>query len=86
MKKIELTEATEALAEYVKHLDEGIIITFRLRGISLAALVPLDNIDYETVALSTDPGFIEILEKSRAQLKKEGGISHEEMRREFEEQ
>jgi len=46
----------------------------------------VENIDYETVALSTDPGFIEILEKSRAQLKKEGGISHEEMRREFEEQ
>jgi hypothetical protein len=84
MKKIELTEATEALAEYVKHLDDGLIITFR--GMSLAALVPLDNVDYETVALSTDPGFIEILEKSRAQLKKEGGISHEEMRREFETQ
>lgn len=83
MKKLDLTEANAPLAEYVKQLDDGIIITFK--GISLAALVPLDNADYETVALSTDPEFIRIIEQSRKRLREEGGIPLEEIRKEFEE-
>jgi prevent-host-death family protein len=83
MKKIDLTEANEPLAEYVKRMEGNpVIITFR--GVALAALVPLDNIDYETVSLSTNPEFIEILEQSRKRVREEGGISSEEMRRFFE--
>ena len=83
MKKIDLTEANEPLAEYVKRM-EGIPVIITFRGVVLAALVPLDNIDYETVALSTNPEFIEILEQSRKRVREEGGISSEEMRRFFE--
>jgi hypothetical protein len=82
MKKLDLTEAIAPFAAYVKNFDDGLIITFR--GVSLAALVPLDNVDYETVALSTDPGFIELLERSRKRLREEGGIPLEEIWREFE--
>ena len=47
MKKIELTQATEALVEYVKTIEaEPVVIVHR--GFALAALVPLGNMDYET--------------------------------------
>jgi hypothetical protein len=82
VKKIELHEATERLAEYVKRIDEEPAIIVH-EGIALAALLPLENVDYETVELSTNAKFIEILERSRAQYKKAGGISSEEMRRQF---
>lgn len=55
------------------------------KGVMLAALVPMDNADYETVSLSTNPEFIALLERSRARGRKEGGISAEEMRKMFEE-
>jgi len=83
MKKIELTEATKPLAEYVKEMD-GQSVMIMYKGVALAALVPLDNADYETVALSTNPEFIAMLERSRARGRKEGGISTEEMRKMFE--
>jgi hypothetical protein len=62
--------------------SSAMIITFR--GVALAALIPLDNINYETVSLSTNPEFIEILEQSRKRVSEEGGISSEEMRQFFE--
>lgn len=83
MKKIDLNEATEPLAEYVKRM-QGVPVVITFRGVALAALVPLDNVDYETVSLSTNPEFIEILEHSRKRVREEGGISAEEMRRLFE--
>jgi antitoxin (DNA-binding transcriptional repressor) of toxin-antitoxin stability system len=82
MKKIELTEATKPLAEYVKEMD-GQSMMIMHKGIALAALVPMDNADYETVSLSTNPEFIALLQQSRARGRKEGGISTEEMRKRF---
>ena len=83
MKKIELAEATKPLAEYVKEMD-GQSVMIMYKGVALAALVPMDNTDYETVSLSTNPEFIAMLERSRARGRKEGGISTEEMRKMFE--
>jgi antitoxin (DNA-binding transcriptional repressor) of toxin-antitoxin stability system len=74
MKKIELTEATKPLAEYVKEMD-GQSVMIMYKGVALAALVPMDNADYETVSLSTNPEFIAMLERPRARGRKEGGIS-----------
>jgi len=71
MKKIELTEATKPLAEYVKEMD-GMSLMIMYKGVALAALVPMDNADYESVALGSDPEFIAILEKSQ---KRSGGAS-----------
>jgi hypothetical protein len=80
--KIELDDATESLAEYVKRLQEEPLIIVH-KGVALAAVVPLDNMDYESVELSTNPRFIEILERSRARYRKEGGISSEDMKKQF---
>lgn len=41
------------------------------------------NADLETVTLSTSPEFIDLIERSRARLRAEGGISPEEMRRQL---
>jgi hypothetical protein len=82
MKKIELTDATKPLAENVKEMD-GQAVMIMYKGIALAALVPKDNADYETVSMSTNPEFIALLERSRARGRQEGGISTEEMRKRF---
>ena len=51
------------------------------RGRPIAALVGLKNVDLETFTLSTDPGFIALIERSRRRHEVEGGISTSEMRR-----
>jgi prevent-host-death family protein len=83
MKTIELKDAHESLAEYVKRL-QGEEITIVHKGVPLAVLTPVGNDDYESVELSTDPKFIKMLERSRQRLREEGGIPAEEMRKTFE--
>ena len=75
-----MTDATESLAEYARRLGaEPLIVT--AHGKPVAALVPVSNVDLETLSLSTNPDFLALIERSRARLKKEGGISDKEMRR-----
>jgi antitoxin (DNA-binding transcriptional repressor) of toxin-antitoxin stability system len=79
---IELAEATQTLAEYAQQLDDGVIIVTS-NGRPIAAVVALPNTDAETVALSQNPQFIAIIERSRARQIHEGGISSADMRRRF---
>jgi prevent-host-death family protein len=82
MKIVEKADATASLAEYATQIDTGpVIITDQ--GKPVAALVPLENTDMETVALSSNRQFIDLIERSRARVQAEGGISSEEMRRRF---
>ena len=83
VKKIKLAQATEALAAYVKNIeDEPVVIVHR--GFALAALVPLGNMDYESIELANNPRFLAILEASRASYEREGGIPSEEVKKMFE--
>jgi hypothetical protein len=43
-------------------------------------LVSIENADWETISLSTNSEFIDLIEHSRAQQKAEGGLSSAEMR------
>lgn len=80
MKILEMAKATAPLAEYARDVSkEPVILT--VGGRPIAALVPIENADLETVALSTHPQFLALIERSRARPKSEGGISSEEMRR-----
>jgi hypothetical protein len=47
-------------------------------------LVPAGNDDYESVQMSTNSQFIELLERSRKSIKEGGGFFTEEMRKMFE--
>ena len=85
MKTIDLNDATEPLAEYVKHM-EGEEITIVHKGVPLAVLRPAGNDDYESVQMSTNPEFIALLERSRKSIKEGRGLSAEEVRKMFEDE
>ncbi|MCL4693038.1 MAG: hypothetical protein KJ060_11080 [Candidatus Hydrogenedentes bacterium] len=48
------------------------------------AAMSLESTDLETASLSTNPSFLDLIERSRASVRSEGALSSEEMRRRFE--
>ena len=83
MKIIEQTDATASLADYAADIGSGPLVVTS-HGQPVAALVPIHNADVETVALSTNPEFLDLIERSRVRARAEGGIPSAEMRRRFE--
>lgn len=83
MKVVEKADATATLAEYTAEIASGAVIVTN-EGRPVAALVPIENADLETVSLSTNREFLELIERSRARVRANGGISSEEMRGRFE--
>ena len=75
-----MNEATDSLADCARAAaKEPLIVT--QEGKPVAILLPLENTDVETVALSSNPKFLELIERSRSRLNVEGGLSSEEVRR-----
>ena len=80
MKRINLSSADRPLAEYAAALrDEIVLLTKRNRAV--AAIVPLKNVDRESLALSHHPEFLELIAQSRADLAAGRKLSLGEMRR-----
>jgi len=80
MKTLDLNDATAPLRDYAQHMGkEGVILT--VDGRPVAALLAIENADWETVALSTSSPFMQIIERSRARHAQEGGIPAADMRR-----
>jgi prevent-host-death family protein len=78
MKTVELGDATSPLADYIAGVrSEPLVITEH--GSPTAVILPLDNTNLETVALSTNPDFIALIERSRC--RDAGGLSAAEIRR-----
>ena len=80
MKIIELSEAKSSLATYANEMS-GEPLVIAVDGKPVAALVSLENTDFETISLSMNPQFMSLIERSRARQQREGGISSKEMRR-----
>jgi len=80
MKTIDTTKATGHLRDYAERARDEVLVVTK-RGKPVAAVVGVDEFDYESLSLSTNPRFIDIIARSRARLEKEGGISAAEMRR-----
>ena len=80
MKVVEKADAKRSLADYAGEIDSGPVVVTN-QGRPVAALVPIENADLETVALSTNRQFLDLIERSRARVRAEGGISSEETRR-----
>jgi prevent-host-death family protein len=80
MKTVEIAEATSPLADYVPGVrTEPLVITDH--GTPTAVMLPLNDVDLESIALSTNPAFMSLIERSRARARDEGEISADEMRR-----
>ena len=80
MKTIKLASASRSLAEYAKELDDQIVVVTD-RNKPVAAVVPLKNVDRESLALSSHPEFLEIIAKSRRQFASGKTLSPEEMKK-----
>ncbi len=79
VKRLELSEATAPLADYVRLADSETTVVVE-DGLPVAAVVSLANTDFETISLSQNPQFIEIIEASRASMKTDGALSLNEVR------
>jgi antitoxin (DNA-binding transcriptional repressor) of toxin-antitoxin stability system len=80
MKTIKIVSASRSLAEYAKELDDQIVVVTD-RNKPFAAVVPLRNVDRESLALSSHPEFLQIIAKSRRQFAAGKTLSLAEMRR-----
>ena len=79
MKVIRIEDAKKSLAEYATESDEAVVVTSN--GKPVAALMPIEDADMETISLSTNPKFMRIIERSRKRQRKEVSVSSAEMRR-----
>lgn len=80
MKTLELTKATASLATYARRIKRGPMI-LTAHGKPVAALVLINEADLETMQVSTDPRFLTLIRRSRAQFKRGKGIAPMELRR-----
>ena len=80
MRTMELAEASAPLSRYARNVKRSPLVLTR-RGHPVAALLPIENADSETVNSSTNPRFLALIERSRRRQKAQGGISSAEMRR-----
>ena len=82
MRNVEVTQANDSLGQSVRNLaGEALIVTEE--GVPIAALVPIDDLDLESVALGNNPRLMAILEEARAQCQQGMGLSPETVRREL---
>ncbi len=65
MKTLELSKAVKSLASYAADAQSGPVLVTRY-GKPLAAVISMAGIDRESLALSTHPKFIALIERSRA--------------------
>jgi PHD/YefM family antitoxin component YafN of YafNO toxin-antitoxin module len=84
VKTIELTDASKSLAEYaLEALAEPVTVTHE--GRPLVVLYSAVGADKESIALSTNKRFLEIIDESRRSYREKGGIPAAEIRRRLEE-
>ena len=79
MKKVTIRQASRSLAQYAAELDDEIVVVTR-RNRPLAALVPLRNVDRESLALSSHPEFLKLFKRARREIAAGRTLSLQEMR------
>jgi antitoxin (DNA-binding transcriptional repressor) of toxin-antitoxin stability system len=83
MKTMDVSQATNSLGQYARELEqEPLVLTER--GHAIAALVPMDDADLESLALSLNSKFEAVIERARAQYRSGASLSADEVRRELE--
>lgn len=80
MKRVTVGQASRSLGTYASELeDEIVVVTKGARA--LAALVPLRNVDRESLALSSHPEFLGLVRRARAEVSAGRTLSLQEVRR-----
>ena len=81
MKTVDLAKASKSLSAYAHDLgEEPVILT--VDDEPVAALVSLKNVDRESLALSTSPAFLRLMQAAREELARGDSVSLEEIKRE----
>jgi prevent-host-death family protein len=82
LKTVDINSAEGSFTKYAKQASRAPVIVTS-RGKPFVAIVDISDMDEESLSLSTNPKFLDILKRSRQRLAKEGGISIEQVRRRF---
>lgn len=77
---IDITEANHPLSEYIQHIETEPTVVMR-EGKPVAVVVSIDDVDMESLALSTNPQFLAIIEHARANHAPGTGLSSDEVRK-----
>ena len=82
MRTIEISTASRSLADYTSELnDDFVVLTSNSKPV--AAIISLKNVDPESLALSTNAEFLEIIEQARRECVAGHTISLSTMREEL---
>jgi len=79
MRTVSVVKASDSLGKYAKSFKREIVVVTRGKR-ALAALVPLINVDQESLALSMPPEFLALVKKARGELAAGRSLSLAEMR------
>jgi len=82
MTRVELTEATAPLADYARKARRGPVLLTR-RGRPVAMLRLLTEEEREDYLVSTHPGFVELMRRSREKCPPGAGIPLEKVEMDF---
>jgi hypothetical protein len=80
--KVELEKTTLTVPDLAELAKQGPVILTR-NGKPLVAVKDLSGSDWESVSLANDPRFLALIAESRRSYRQDGGISLDEIRREF---
>lgn len=79
MKKVSIAQASRSLREYASELDEDMVVVTK-GARAVAALVPLKNVDRESLSLSAHPEFLKLIRRARAEFAAGKSLSLAEVR------
>ena len=82
MKTVAVEDMSGPVANWFTGQDDDTVVITR-SGEPMALLTAVDSLDLETISLSNNPKFWEIIERSRARQNNEGGLSSADVRREL---
>ncbi len=82
MKKIDIVRATNSLGQYARELEQEPLVLIE-DGHAFAALIPIDDADLESIALSLSPKFQAVIELAREEFRNGASLSADAVRREL---
>jgi hypothetical protein len=83
LRKIEIQQATNPLGQYARELESGPLVLTQ-DGHAIAAPLPIDDADLESLTLSLSPRFQAIIDQARAEYREGLSLSPDEVRQALE--